>query len=386
MDEKTSEVLMSYFKTLQFQMPKRMVNIKKLTMLWLFWNFGFLQGVFWESGVKLERVIVFRSKKDIWPSVLDFFSIYQGEINNLKITVKTKEFVNGLEGINDDFLIIYCNDVNKGNETKACHNMEILKEMMETKGDINTVQKILPILLVEEMVPALGFSEEDYLLIDLKYEDFQEGGWWRAVGGLEKNEDYVNTVVAFIEENFSVIQNQIERDKTELYNEKRSHIRTLNILCTVVAMIATQNNFEMSFQKLKLSFQSVVTEFNQGWECAIDDGDLIEIFHAQLMKYIKCFPMKWVPRKKTPNLKENYVALYDEQFIYFKREFLENICKGELRQIPFVRILRQLRDEGFLKETGKKSKDLTAVVNLICEESGESRQIRLVAIQKKFLL
>ena len=386
MDEKTSEILTNFFKTLPYQMPKRMTNIKKLSMLWLFWHWGFLQGVFWESKVRIETVIVLRSEKDIWPVISDFFSIYWRGIKKLKITVKTKEFENFLEGINDDFLIVCCDDINNGNEIRARHNMEILKGMMRKTGDLNAVQKICPILLVEEMVPEISLSEEDYLLIDLKGDDFIEGGWWRAVGDLKKNEDYVEKAVSYIEVNYPVIQNQIEREKAGLYQEKRPHIRALNILSAVVAMIATQNNFEESFIKLRKSFWIVVDEFNQDWECAVENSDLIEIFRIQFKKYITCFPMKGAPRKHIPELKESYDFLYDEDFIYFKRELLENVCKGELREIPFVRILRQLRDEGFLKETGKKGKDLTSVVNIICEESGNSKRLRLVALRKNFFM
>lgn len=385
-DDKTRNILNFWFRKLDLQISQRIKNDAKLAVLWLLWHYSFLQGFFYHCDIRFPKMLVLRCDPEMWHGVADFFQVNQKKGEGVEIISFAKEFDKSIANRNDEPFILFSGDVTTRNEARARRNIEFMKLIMKKSGSINEIQKIFPIFFVEEMVPPVGLMERDYYLLDLKEEDFYEGGFWRRILDLQENICYVENVVKFMEENQEVLKNHIEREKVFRSYEKRMDVRTLYILSSVVAYIMTKTNIEESYEHLRDSFWQVVNQFVLYNENCIANGDVVEIFRMQILCYLRENKVTGVPRKAMPDLDVDYICCFDDEFFYFRREFLESICQGELREIPFVRVLRQLDEGGFLKGTGRTENNFTSVVNLIDKKTGNYRSVRMLAIKKTFFI
>jgi len=387
LDGEDVQILAGKLRRIPLQITKRIAAPELMIILFLFWNWGFLQGIFWDAGLKLKRILVLRAEKEIMSMLGPLFQIYPEMTKCLKLSEKSVKFSKEIQGINDDILLLWGDGIGNSNEQRAKVNLENVLNSFDECGEINTVQKFLPVMLIEEMIPQVGLSGREYLLVDLKRADFCPGLVRRAPENVCKNTEYVENVTQFVEKNYEVVRNHIEREKVALSSEELEHIYVLKVAASVISYVICQSNFGEEYKELKKGFHTVISYYQNQWECNIDSGDLIEVFRLHLCRALEREGITICSRKNLPDFDkmEDFRCVFvDKKYFYFRQQFLKECCKGELSSIPFVRILRELKEEEYLKCGKRETKDLTTVVNLICANTEEVKLARFVGIKKCF--
>lgn len=385
-----------YEKNMCFLTQKRDVHKLKIAknfdlspvwlLVFLFWHWGFLQGFLGEAEIKIRKMLVVRCPRELWYIVKKYFCIY-GITSCAKLALKAKEFEQVLTGINDDFLFLEADGIDNSCELRAKSNLMKIFEMRHKSGNINEVQKIYPILLISDALPPIGLNDDDYLFLDIEEADFSDGAGLYEKADLLNNRMYVRAITHFLSEHYDSVINQIEREKRLPGRDSTSDAFALEILASVVSYAVVGNNFQPEFAELRNEFLIAISRYREIWEIGINFSDLVEIFRVQAEQGMTKLLSTALPRKKLPDLEvanRPDVVFYDENYFYFMSETIKKCCRGELKWIPFVRILHQLDEAGYLKVTNKRSRDLTTVVNLIQEETGKIKLKRLIGIKRQF--
>lgn len=352
-----------------------------LTLLFILWNYSFTQGVFHFNSVKITNLLVLRGDEKVKKKMQELLSRDNQAIVLLDLSDKAKVMERKLENVNEAFVLLDCKNIDRASERRAGENFKRIRKIVLSEDLEKENQRIFPILWIESMIPkALDIQSEDIILLDMKNFDALVAEEISPFGRL----DYVGNAIRFVEANYAVIANDINRKKDLALGEVWAGLK---IIADIVAFIGAGKNYGDEYENIRAHYTAAIDCVQDYQENSIEIGDILEIFRMQLGMYFKNHALVRCKRDSLINFEsvnDETVIFEDNHYMYFRRTLLENVCYGELRQIPFLRVLQQLEEEGFLKVSSSK-KDKTVVVNLICPGTGESQQKRLIALRKDFI-
>lgn len=367
--------LIEKLQTLHTGITDGILDSKLMIFLFLVWNYGFLQGFFEQKQFQRKITFTIRCERRYWSAVVKNFAVFNDDgAVVLDLAWGRKQFQSNFASCNDEVVFLRCDNIYADKEKLASENLRLVLEAEN--------QRVLPCFLVEIMLPEIGLTT-DSLLVDVSGADLSmkvEGEKIQA-----QNIRYIDRFTTFISQNQAIAKNIEHKMEGDGVFEIQSHFQQLQLSGQLIAYYLAGKNYGEEFDTYKGSFQKILLEFAKKHEAGTDESDILEIFRL-LVKQI-LVKQRVLERKKLPNfdfLDGNEFVLVDKTYYYFKRENLESVCRSELANMPFVRILRELDAQEQLKVTARGENNFTAVVNLITSTGINVRQKRLIAIKRSF--
>lgn len=370
------QFLIGKLRSLNTGITEGIANAQLMIFLFLLWNFSFLQGFFNPIQFQRKDTFTFRCNRRYWSFFVESFAVFsENGAEVLDLAWKKKKFATNFEGCNDEIIFLRCDNISAAKEKLAAENLRL---MLGAES-----QRVLPCFLVEVLVPEIELTTENFIL-DITENDLcinLEGG--KIFSG---NSRYVDEFTGFIMQNQKIAKNMEQQTEGHEGFGYQSHIKYLRLTGRLVAYFLAGKNFGEEFELYCSAFQNIIEQFEKRFEEGIDEGEFLEIFRLSVVRFVS--EQKVWDRRKLPNfdfLVDHEFVLTDNDFFYFTRQSLESLCKGELAQMPFVRILRELDMQGYLKVTARGESNFSAVVNLINHDGVHTKKIRMIAIKKDFL-
>lgn len=353
-------------------------------ILFLLAVYAKLNGIFSREGVVLERFIVLVGDAKVTDEIVSLLTSEEKQ-ERISVGCGVYSFRRLIAGQNDRMLFFDV-EVTPQTERRAKDNVRYVKKLFcEKTVNINERQRIVPVIPVTVMIPQIGIAEEDYLLIPVEEGDVQQQKYAIAT---EQKDFFSVSIIPIVEERYQEIRRKIKNEKEEFFSEDSETLRTLKIVAGVVAEILGALVGEDSVSDFRREFLYSIDFYQKRWESELDLADLAEIMRVRLGHCIKDENVSILNRfhiVSKSTMAEKTIIFQDEDYYYFSKDFLREICNGELSVIPLTRILNTLKNEGVLKRTKSvDSKDLTIVTTLFYEDGTEQRK-RFVAVTRAFV-
>lgn len=369
-------VLVAKLKSLHTGITDQFLDSKLMIFLFLVWNYSFLQGFYDQKQFQRKITFIIRCERKYWSAVVKNFAVFNDSgAEVLDLAWGRKQFQSSFKGCNDEVVFLRCDNIYAAKGKLASENLRLVL------GAEN--QRVLPCFLVEVILPEIGLTTES-LLVDVSGADLSmkvEEEKARA-----QNISYIDKFTKFISQNQAIAKNMERQMESRAEFEIQSHFQQLQLTGEYIAYYLAGKNYGEEFGAYCDAIHKILLEFAKKFEMGMDEGDILEIF--QLLIKRSLVKRRILNRKKLSNfdfLSGGEFILADDKYFYFKREDLEAVCRGELAQMPFVRILRELDTQGYLKVTARGESNFSAVVNLIMHDGVNTKKIRMIAIKKDFL-
>ena len=379
-ERKTMEMINGY----GLGLSKKMSSERRTIIIFIIWVYAFLSSVFMANGASLDLFFVFRGPRNVLKSVETCLKVFSYGVTRANLFSSGTEFTEKFEAVSDEPLFLYFGSGLRRESNVKANIGRIKDRLYRESGDKHECLP-LPIIEVETFLPDVGLYRGEYLVINLSGWTLNDSLQVSESNKLE-NELFVRRMTDWVQQNYNEVKSFILRKRWENRTEPDDLRRKFRIVTSMVAYLLVGTENDERFPILCEGLDSAI-------ECVLNDqdancSDVLESFKICLRDRLKLTKYQILNRKEVENLndiKESNVILFDADYYYFSRQFLENCCIGELSRIPFLRILQSLANSGLLKRNERADRDLTCVVNVVGKNGEKNILARKIGIAKEFL-